>query len=330
MSLTNTEKQPDLSIIIVSFNTKALTRRCLECVERYSDGLDLEVIVVDNASKDGSADMVSDEFPNVKLIKLHENRGFAGGNIPGMSKAAGRHILLLNSDAFIDEGVLKKTVSFMDQHKEIGILGCKLIGTDGALQASARMLPSPLNKILHITGLAARFPKSRFFGRVDFSWWNHTEPRSVGWVVGAYFLIRRKTMEEIGVLDDRYFLYYEEIDYCLRARRSGWNVVFYPHASVIHLGGQSIDSKGQIVTPGSQLKKIRIISEFLYYRKFYGLIHVIVSASIELSWNCLVFIKNFFDKSMNGIIKRRESNQTIRLIISALWDERFGRGREVF
>lgn len=303
-----------------------MTRKCLERVKRYGDGIDLEIIVVDNASGDGSADMISDEFPDVHVIRLSENRGFAGGNIPGMKMASGKYILLLNSDAFISEGVLEKTILYMDQHPKIGILGCKLTDSEGNLQPSARMLPGPLNKILHITGLAARYPESRFFGRVDFSWWDHSRPRSVGWVVGAFFMIRRETMEEIGYLDDRYFLYFEEVDYCLTAQRAGWHVVFYPYADIVHLCGQTASHSGKkITTEGKQIKTIRIESEFRYYRKLYGLFYVFLSASIEFIWSGIVFMRNYLNNSARGLYKRREAVDTMDLIMNTLIHDKWGK-----
>ena len=132
--------RPDISIVIVSFNTCDLTRQCLEIVKKYIAGINHEILVVDNGSTDGSPDKIADEFPDVKLIRLNENRGFAGGNIPGMISSKGRYVLLLNSDAFLSEGVLEKTLSYMDEHPNVGILGCKLTNPDGSLQASARML----------------------------------------------------------------------------------------------------------------------------------------------------------------------------------------------
>ena len=319
---------PDLSIVIVSYNTKDLTRKCLKSIERYSDRIDYEIIVVDNGSKDGSPDMVDKDFPNVDLIRLPENRGFAGGNIPGMKSARGRYVLLLNSDTFFSEGVLKKTISYMDNNPGAGVLGCKLTNPDGTMQASARMLPGPLNKILHITGLTAHFPKSRFFGRVDFSWWDHSEPRNVGWVVGAFFLIRKKVMEEIGYLDDRYFLYFEEIDFCLRARRAGWNIVFFPYAQVIHLGGQSSSDRRKDPSRSMQINSIRITSEFRYYRKLYNLLYVLLSASIEFFWSMIVYLKNSINFSEKGIYKRSEAITNMKLIVSTLIRDRFGKGRE--
>ena len=327
--MSTKKRNIDLSIIIVSFNTKDITRKCLEHVGQYASEVSHEVFVVDNSSTDGSPDMIEREFPWVKLIRLHENRGFAGGNIPAMKKATGKYILLLNSDAFLTEGVLKDTINHMEQHPCIGILGCKLTNPDGSLQASARMLPSPLNKILHVTGLAAQFPKSRFFGRVDFSWWDHSEPRSVGWVVGAYFLIRASCMAEIGFLDDRYFLYFEEIDYCLTARRRGWDVVFYPHAQVVHLGGQSTAKvPGKISSKGKQMITTRLISEFRYYRKLYGPFHVFLSALIEFFWNGMILAKNSVKPNLNSRFKRDDARLMITLITNTLHSDRWGKENE--
>jgi GT2 family glycosyltransferase/serine acetyltransferase len=322
-------KQLDVSIVIVSFNTRSLTRQCLESIQHHAKGIRHEVFVIDNASADGSADMVAAEFSWVHLIRMTKNKGFAGGNIPGMKKAMGRYVLLLNSDAFLAAGVLESTLSHLDQNPKIGILGCKLTNPDGSMQPSARMLPSPLNKFLHITGLAAHFPKSKFFGRVDYTWWNHAEPRSVGWVVGAFFMIRHETMQDIGVLDDRYFLYFEEIDYCLTARRAGWEVVFYPYARVVHLGGQStVKVPGKVSAKGKQMISIRIASEFKYYRKMYGWLHVLASASIELLWNVLVYLKNATKRSSNSEFRMDEAKVIMGLIVNTLWKDQWGNGKE--
>ena len=321
------DKIIDVSIVIVSFNTRDVTRRCLEHLQRHAAAVRHEVFVVDNASTDGSADMVQEEFPGVRLIRLDKNRGFAGGNNPAMEKAAGRYVLLLNSDAFLGESVLEKTIQYMDEHPVIGVLGCKLTDPDGTMQPSARMQPGPVNKILHITGLAARFSKSKFFGRVDYTWWNHDQPKQVGWVVGAYFLIRRETIEAIGVLDERYFLYFEEIDYCLSAGRAGWEVVFYPHASVVHLGGQSSVKTGERVSAkGRQMIGIRITSEYRFYRKLYGWLHVLLAAGIELTWNAVVYLRNGLSTSSSADQKRDEAKTVMRLILKTLREDSWGRG----
>ena len=317
----------DVSIVIVSFNTRDVTRQCLEDVRKHAGAVRHEVLVVDNASADRSADMVAAEFPEVHLIRSDDNRGFAGGNNPAMKIARGRYILLLNSDAFLSGGALEKTLQYLDDHPSIGVLGCKLTYPDGTMQASARMLPGPLNKILHITGLAARFPGSKFFGRVDYTWWDHSEPRTVGWVVGAYFLIRRETMEDIGVLDEQYFLYFEEIDYCLTARRAGWEVVFYPHAEIVHIGGQStVKVPGKISSKGRQMISVRLTSEFRYYRKMYGWLRLLSIVAIEAGWNATVFVKNFLSRSGEAADKMDEARTMIHLIRRTLREDRWGSG----
>ena len=316
---------PDVSIVIVSFNTAALTRQCLEKIQACAGGMRCELIVVDNASHDGSADMVAADFPEVRLFRLAKNRGFAGGNNPGIRAATGRYILLLNSDAFLAPGVLENTITYMEANPGIGVLGCKLTSPDGTLQPSARMLPGPLNKMLHISGLASRFPKSRFFGRVDFSWWDHSKPRNVGWVVGAFFMIRRIVVEQIGGLDERYFLYFEEIDFCRTAARAGWNVMFYPEASVVHLGGQSsAGTTERRSVSGSQLTAIRITSELRYYRKWFGPSGALLIAGIEIGWNCVVWCRNVFRRCELGAFRRKEAAAMIALIVSTLVRKRLG------
>lgn len=309
----------DVSIVIVSFNTCELTRRCLTCVQEHGGDVNHEVIVVDNASADGSAEMIEQEFPGVTLIRQTVNKGFAGGNIPGMKRAKGRYILLLNSDAFIAEGVLSKALAYMDSNPRVGVLGCRLTNPDGSLQPSARSLPGPINKFLHISGLAARFPSSPIFGKVDYTWWDHSTPRKVGWVVGAFFMIRRLTMEEIGLLDDGYFLYFEEIDYCLAAYRKYWDVVFYPDASVVHLGGQStLKTPGRISTQGRQSLSIRIASECRYYKKCYGRFRLLAAMGVELLWNALIRLKHTLATRQNSPQKKADATAVMELIMAEL------------
>lgn len=309
----------DLSLVIVSFNTRDLTRRCLACVREHAAGTRHEVIVVDNASTDGSAEMIEREFPEVALIRNPVNRGFAGGNIPGMKRATGRYIVLLNSDAFLTAGALPNALAYMDFQLRTGILGCRLTNPDGTLQPSARSLPGPINKAIHLSGLAAKFPRSRIFGKVDYSWWDHRTPRKVGWVVGAFFMIRRRTMEEIGCLDDGYFLYFEEIAYCLAAHRAYWDVVFFPHSSVIHLGGQStLTTPGRISSSGRQSLAIRIASEVRYYRTCYGPARLLAAMGVEYVWNALIRLKHTLKPRTDSRDKKADAEAVMDLIAKEL------------
>jgi GT2 family glycosyltransferase len=319
----------DLSIIILSFNTLDITRKCLSCIEQFRPDVHHEVLVVDNASRDRSAEMVEREFPWVTLIRLQKNKGFAGGNNEGICRASGRYILLLNSDAFIAQGVIDSTLAYMQDHPSAGVLGCLLTNPDGSRQPSARMLPGHMNKFFVMTGLTARFHRSRLFGRVDYSWWDHSHPRPVGWVVGAYFLIRREVLDGIGMLDERYFLYFEEIDFCRAAAKAGWDVIFYPHARVVHLGGQSaIQSEKRVSSTGRQSLAERIRSEFRYYRKWNGITSVLLSALLETAWKTLVFVKNLASRSRDAARKRQEACLTVKMIISILFRDRFGKGAD--
>jgi N-acetylglucosaminyl-diphospho-decaprenol L-rhamnosyltransferase len=317
----------DLSIIIVSFNTRQETQECLKSIREHAGNISHEIFVVDNDSKDGSAEMVNHEFPYVQLIRHSTNKGFAGGNNPALEKAKGRYVLLLNSDALLTKDSLSNALSHMDENPKIGVLGGKLLNLDGTLQPSARMLPSPVNKILHVTGLASKFSGSKWFGRADFSWWDYSRPLSVGWVVGAFFLIRKETLSEVGFLDERYFLYFEEIDFCLRVKRAGWDVVCYPHVEIIHWGGKSSSSVSEELSEkGNQLVPIRIKSEFRYYSKWHGVFSVIVSAGIEIFWNAVIIAKNLLDRSATSKKKRIKAFDQIRIIYETLVDDRLGRG----
>ncbi|HTF70464.1 MAG TPA: glycosyltransferase [Edaphobacter sp.] len=156
---------PSISVVIVSFNTRDLLRECLQSLKERSENISKEVFVVDNVSRDGSADMVTSEFPEIHLIRNDVNRGFAGANNQAFSRVTGRYVVLLNSDAFLQGNALSVAIDHMERETIVGIGGARLLGRDGSWQPSARLFPSPLNHFLTISGLSARFPNSRFFGR---------------------------------------------------------------------------------------------------------------------------------------------------------------------
>lgn len=315
-----------LSIIIVSYNTKEILRECLSRVKMHGAGIDAEIIVVDNASSDGSPDMLRDEFPEVVLIVSEKNLGFAGGNNLGIRKASGRYVLLLNSDAYVLSGVLASTIAFMERTQDCGILGVKLIGENGEMQPCARMLPNPWLKFLVISGIAARFPESKLLGGPDYPWWSHDAPREVGWVPGAYFLIRKELIDAIGGMDDRYFLYFEETDYCLQAARNGWRVMIFPEASVIHLGGESSKTTQQTMsTKGKQLVRFQLQSEYMYYRKNFGILRVLAVAGVEVFWNSVVIVKNFLIRDARSTQKMKDAKMLISEIYRTLIAGRLGK-----
>lgn len=258
----------DVTTIIVSYNTATLLKECVETLRLASHGMKVEEVFVDNASKDRSVEVIRREFPDSTLIANSENIGFGRANNQALALANGRYILLLNTDAFVAPDTLATTVAYMDAHPSCGILGVRLEGRDGVLQPCCRYFPSPWNTFLHRTGLNRLFKGVQM---VDDMEWAHDSIRSCDWVVGCYYLVRKTVIEQVGLFDPRYFLYFEEVDHCFAAKKAGWDVVFYPHTTVVHWGGESAKSDGNITAGGRQLEVLQIESELLYFRKNHGL-----------------------------------------------------------
>ncbi len=221
-----------ISIVIVNWNTEALLRQCLASIMAHPPTGAFEVIVVDNASTDGSVSMVRDEFPGVLLLTNEKNVGFAAGNNRAIEASAGDTILLLNSDTVVRPGALEALWQFMERHPEAGAAGARLLNPDGSLQHSCFPLPTLLSEGLHLFHLDHR-------PRRAMQEWDVSEPRRVGALLGACILLRREAVEQVGLLDEGYFMYSEEIDYCRRLHEAGWALYWAPEAEVVHYGGQS-------------------------------------------------------------------------------------------
>ncbi len=240
---------PDLSVIIVSWNVAALLRDCLRSVVRSqapgvrsqesgeliadSCFLTSEIIVVDNASADGSAAMVRVEFPAVRLIVNAENLGFARGNNQGIRVSGGRYVVLLNSDTIVPSGALATLVAFMDAHPTAGAVGPRLLRPDGTPQPYA-FGGDPTLRYLLARGV------NRLIFRRPLHDWVTDAVQEVDWVSGACLMVRRAAMDQVGLLDENIFMYFEDNDWCLRIRQAGWRVVFNPHVAITHIGGQSL------------------------------------------------------------------------------------------
>lgn len=229
----------DVSVIIVNWNTRDMLRDCLRSVYEQTQQVSFEVVVIDNASRDGSADMVRREFPAVVLITNRENRGFAAANNQGMEVAHGRYVLLLNSDTLVLGNALATTVRFADAHPEAAVVGCRVLNPDRSLQPTCFLYPSLLNMVLSSTYLYKLWPRNRFFGRERMTWWDRNDVRDVDVVTGCYMLVRREAIDRVGVMDDQYFVYGEETDWCYRFKSAGWRVLFTPEAQIVHFGGGS-------------------------------------------------------------------------------------------
>ena len=255
-----------VSVIIVNWNVKRLIVECLRSLFSHHADLSMEVTVVDNASADGSVERLRREFPHVRLIENPENVGFARANNQGIREATGRYVLLLNPDTVWIDDSLQRMVRFMDAHDGIGVLGPKLLNTDGkSIQFwGARRLPLPLDTFFEFTKLSALFPRNRLLGRQLLGYWGHADSRDVECVSGSCLFIRRKTIEDVGLLDEGYPLYFEDTDWCHRVKIARWGCYYLAEAQLIHIGQQSsLQNRGP-----STIKAVRGV--YRYYRKFYG------------------------------------------------------------
>ncbi|SLN67474.1 N-acetylglucosaminyl-diphospho-decaprenol L-rhamnosyltransferase [Falsiruegeria litorea R37] len=226
----------DISIVIVNWNTCNLLRDCLRSVFDGLLGLRAEVLVVDNASGDASVGMVQAEFPQVTLIESARNLGFAGGNNLALRRACGRYILLLNTDTLIHGAVLSKAVEWMDTHPKIGVMGPRVLNTDGTIQPSCSAFPSLRFLVMQALGLTRieRLDSYRMTG------WDRSTERHVDVISGAAMVVRRSAMEQVGLLDEAFFFYGEETDWCLRFAQAGWGLTYVPIPAVTHFGGGSV------------------------------------------------------------------------------------------
>ena len=231
---------PKLSIVIVNYNTRELLRACLQSVLKSQDAPTMELFVVDNASSDNSGAMVASEFPSVKLIQSGTNRGYAYANNLALRRCRGEYLLLLNPDTVVPPRALKQMVDFMDNHPEAGIAGPKLVRDNGSLDlACRRSFPTPEVSFYRMLGLSKLFPRSRRFGRYNLTYLDPDRPTEVDSVVGAFMMVRAAAAEQVGFLDESFFMYGEDIDWALRIKARGWTALYNPAVVVLHLKGAS-------------------------------------------------------------------------------------------
>lgn len=258
---------PDFSVIIVSYNVAALLEECLKSIlDRPQDGFRVEIIVVDNASHDGSPALVREMFPQVRLIENKDNYGFPRGCNQGLRQAKGRYLFFLNPDARLEPGVLKTLNDFMEANPACGIAGPKILYPDGTVQPNRRRFPGPGLAFVESTILQRYRPfrTMRALQKFNFEDVTPTRAQPVDWLVGAAFVVRREVTDRIGGLDEQFFMYSEEMDFCKRAKAAGWQVWYTPDATVIHQEGQSSKQDVPFRHINFQTSKIA------YFRKHYG------------------------------------------------------------
>jgi GT2 family glycosyltransferase len=232
------DNRSSLAIVIISFNVRTLLKECLESIYRETRRTRFEIWVIDNHSRDDSVAMLKESFPQVHLIESTENLGFTRANNRVLPRCRSDLVLLLNPDTVIQEGALDKIVQFMDEHPEVGVSGCRVQNQDGSLQlACRRALPTPQVAFYRLTGLSRLFPNSKVMAKYNLTYLDANQPHEVDAVSGAFLLIRQRVIDQIGLLDERFWIFGEDLDWCIRAKTAGWKVMYYPKATILHYKG---------------------------------------------------------------------------------------------
>jgi len=256
--------QTDVSVILVNWNGCALLERALSALFTTTHKVAMQVIVVDNASSDGSVAMVRQQFPQTTLLVNSKNVGFARANNQALELVEGRYILLLNTDAFVHEGTVDGMVAFMDAHPDAGSVGCRLYYEDGTLQRSCFAFPTLATELWNALFLDRLFSKSRYFGKYQMTYWDMSDTRSVDSLMGACLMVRSDVVRRIGLFDEQFFMYSEEIDLCYRIQKEGLKNYYLPRFSAIHLWGGS----SRRIRRESFLRLYQ--SRVKFFRKHYG------------------------------------------------------------
>jgi GT2 family glycosyltransferase len=229
----------DLSIIIVTWNSWEYIRNCLDSIFLSRGNFLTEVIVVENGSFDQTAKIVEELYPQVNLIQNKKNLGYAKANNQGIEEAKGEYILLLNPDTQVLEDALSLMYEFMQENPEAGALGPKLLNADKSVQPSCREFPTFSTLVWDFSGLSRLFPKSKTFGRWRMGYFDFNKTGDVDQPMGSCLMLRRKTLEDVGILDENFVMFFNDVDLCYRIRKKGWRIYFYPEAKVIHSKGAS-------------------------------------------------------------------------------------------
>jgi GT2 family glycosyltransferase len=254
----------DLSIVIVSWNTKKYLEECLTSLRTINGNLCVETIVVDNSSSDGTPEMIRAQFPEVTLIETGANLGFAGGNNVGIQKATGNYVCLINSDVNVPADCLPKMHSYMEQNSTIGLLGPGMLYTDGRVHRSGMRFPTLWNLFLRALFLDSLFKRSRFFGGYLMKDFQFDRTTDIDVLNGWFWMARRDALNQAGLLDQRFFMYAEDVDWCKQFHLAGWRVVFYPEAKALHYGGASAANAPSRFNVEMQRANLQ------YWKKYHG------------------------------------------------------------
>jgi len=330
VSIQHASDEPLITTVVVSYNTRELLQNCLEeLIKAARDICPMKIIVVDNASRDGSADMVTQAFPMAQLIRSGDNLGFAAANNVAFRYVQSPFTLLLNPDAIVMPNALEQSINRMVQQPRAGLVGGRLLGSDGAPVPSARSFPSLQTDLLTLLGFSAGLAKPKHGTATPANKLHPNHALPVDWVPGAFCMVRTQALVESKGFDERFFLYFEEVDLCRRLWAKNWQVWYDPGICVKHIGGASASSVDAEKNAhiGSQLMSWYMRSALLYYRKHHGYSAALGSAMLEISWHGLRALKNRWwssapDKA--GAAQKHHESKTLQRLMRQAWRDTAG------
>jgi GT2 family glycosyltransferase len=258
----------DVSIIILNYKSKGLVRQCVKTIRLCAPKTSYEVIVVDNDSGDGVGAMLASQYPEVRFIQSPKNVGYAAGNNLGLRAARGRYLVIMNPDITMRPGSLDAMVAFMDSHADVGIMGPKLVHPDESIDVSCYRFPGYAIPIYRRTPLGKLPAGRRAVSRYLMSEYDRKGDRDVDWLLGAVLMVRRSAIEKVGLLDERYFLYFEDTDWCRRFWQAGWRVVYFTGAKMVHYHERLSAQGSWLVSPFRKSTRIHISSCIKYFMKW--------------------------------------------------------------
>ena len=288
---------------------------CLRSVRDCSAEAAIEIFVVDNNSSDGSADSVERDFAEVRLIRNHENTGFAAANNSALREATGRYVMLLNSDTRVHPGAFREMIAFMEAHRQAGYCGPMLLNDDGTHQPSARRFPTVLSRPFSMAGLPPRYPESRHCLDLHILK-GSDESFRMDWVTGACLMVRREAFEAVGPMNEEFFLYFEETDWCHQMASAGWEGWYVPAAKVTHLGGRSVEHAHDVRPFFGNHPVHWVQSARRYRRRHFGWVGMVVAELLEVLLYVLIWLRHVWRSNEQSRAKARTAGAAVRYMLT--------------
>ena len=304
---------PDVSIVTVSWNVKKLILECIQSVYEKTESYSFEMIIIDNDSKDGTPEIIEKKFHEIKLIKNNYNAGITVANNQGIKASKGRYICFLNPDTHLINNAIDLLVKYLEENTSVSAVGSQSINPGGVLEENCRKGSMSIwTEFLDMTTLTARFPKNRIISRHRLGYWDHMSIRSVDHIAAECFIVRKNLLNQIGVMDEQFFMYGDDTDFCRRIKNSGGEIIYFPHAKIFHHKGSSSrqNNEIQIIAKGSYYK---------YFSKHHGIFYAscyrftvgVIGLCWIICWSVMFFITN---KEKRVVIRQRIIPSLIKLV----------------